>query len=77
MALICVVGALIVFNPIVSGVVGGLVATSSLQQRAVDEVREGAYMTVCQSYKGATTWERWTTPVYWKFGWCEDYLDRM
>ncbi len=71
------VGALIAFNPLVSGVVGGLVATSDLHARASNEVNERIYSTACVRYKDASTWDRWTNPGYWKLGWCEDYIDRM
>jgi hypothetical protein len=72
-----VIGALIIFNPIVSGVIGGFVATSNLHARAADEVNERIYTTACVLYKKADTWDRWTNPRFWKMGWCEDYLDRM
>ncbi|WP_429819129.1 hypothetical protein [Ensifer sp. B1-9] len=65
------------FALISTPIVAGMIATNDLQHRAVVEVQERIFVTACTSYKEATTWERWTTPVYWKFGWCEDYLHRM
>jgi hypothetical protein len=77
LGLICALGALILFNPLISGVVGGLAANSSLQANAVDEVNEKVFRTACVVYKNASTWERWTTPMGWSDRWCEKYLDRM
>lgn len=72
-----VFGGLLVFNPVTLSVVGGMVAHHQLQQRAVEEVHERNFRTSCDMYQAATTWERWTTPVHWTFGWCENYLHRM
>lgn len=65
------------FALISTPIVAGLIATNNLQHRAVVEVQERIFTTACRSYKAATTWERWTTPVYWESGWCDEYLDRM
>ncbi|MBY3151218.1 hypothetical protein HFO56_02230 [Rhizobium laguerreae] len=77
LGVIAAAGALIAFNPIASGVVGGFVANSNLQARAVDEVNERNFQTACVVYKEASTWQRWTTPMGWSDSWCEDYLHRM
>lgn len=39
--------------------------------------RDAVYKTVCPSYAAASTWDRWTTPYYWRISWCKDYLDRL
>jgi hypothetical protein len=70
-------GAFLVFNPIVSSIIGGMVAGNALQARAEDEVRERSFRTSCALYKKATTWERWSTPIHWSDSWCEDYIGRM
>lgn len=71
------IGALIVFNPLVSGVVGGMFATSDLRSKAEAEVNERIYKDTCVRYKEASVFDRWTSPTLWKMGWCQDYLDRM
>lgn len=77
MALICLIAGFILFNPITTSVIGGLWAGSNLQDRALIEVQDRSFMTACAPYKEASTWERWTTPMFWSDGWCEKYLDRM
>ncbi|RVH69233.1 hypothetical protein CN198_14335 [Sinorhizobium meliloti] len=57
--------------------VAGGIAMNDLQERAVVEVRERIFPTACHTYKGLTTWERWTTPLGWQDGWCDEYLERM
>ena len=64
----------VVLGPVIGG---GYIANRNLQNRAVAEVREQIYPTACAYYKGMTTWQRWTTPLGWQDGWCDDYLDRM
>ncbi|NHT78928.1 hypothetical protein G8E10_24830 [Rhizobiaceae bacterium CRRU44] len=68
---------LLVFNPLTLGVVGGIVAGQSFQNKGRDAVRAQVYPTSCATYKEATKWERWTTYGHWQMGWCEEYLDRM
>ncbi len=58
-------------------VIAGIVANRDLHQRAVAEVREDFFRTSCATYKDMTTWERWSTPLGWQDGWCDDYLHRM
>ncbi|MGH0214436.1 hypothetical protein NKY66_11030 [Sinorhizobium meliloti] len=57
--------------------VAGGIAMNDLQEKAVIEVNERIFATACIRYKDASTWERWTTPLGWKFGWCDEYLHRM
>lgn len=65
------------FALISTPIVAGLIATNDLQHRAVVEVQERVFPTACRTYKGMTTWERWTTPLGWEASWCDEYLDRM
>ncbi len=58
-------------------VIAGIVANRDLHQRAVDEVNERDFRDSCASYKEASTWKRWTTPMGWSDSWCDEYLHRM
>ncbi|MGR9431372.1 hypothetical protein [Rhizobium leguminosarum] len=48
-----------------------------LQQKAVVESQDRTFKTSCKTYKDMTTWERWSTPLGWRYSWCDDYLARM
>jgi hypothetical protein len=74
---LAVVVVVLICNPITLGVLAGIVQTSNFQGEGRDAVREQVFMTSCQEYKEASTWERWTTADHWKFGWCADYIERM
>lgn len=56
---------------------GGIIANRDLHARAVAEANEHDFRDACVSYKEASTWQRWTTPMGWSDSWCEDYLHRM
>lgn len=65
------------FAIISTPIVAGMIATNDLQDRAVREYHERSFASSCDTYRDMTTWERWSTPHGWDFGWCEEYLHRM
>lgn len=56
---------------------GGIIANRNLQNRAVEEANERDFRDACASYKEASTWKRWSTPMGWSDSWCDEYLHRM
>jgi hypothetical protein len=71
------VGALIVTNPIVTSVAGGVLWSRDYNASMLNDYAERNFRIECPAYKEASTWDRWFNSRYSTIGWCENYIDRL
>jgi hypothetical protein len=76
-AILVAIGALIVTNPIVLGVVGGVLRSRGVDASMVRAYHERNFHRECQVYKDASTWERLFDTRVSSVRWCKGYLDRL
>jgi len=69
--------ALIVTNPFIAGVVGGVLWGQNFTKAETVRWYEANYERVCPEYQAASVWERWTDSNLGLIGWCDDYIDRL
>jgi hypothetical protein len=72
-----IIGSLVVFNPLVQGVVGGILWHRDFQRATLVEYYESSFTEICPSYRDASTWDRWFDSTINRRSWCEDYLARL
>lgn len=66
-----------VYNPITQSVLAGMMFDLKFRHEEVVALQEANYAYMCDQYKEASTWSRWTKSAYRELSWCDDYLDRM
>lgn len=72
-----VLGAVLLFNPISLAVWSGLMFQRDFNAKHTQRGNDLTYATLCPIYRDMSSWERWTSRQGWKYGWCENYLDRI
>jgi len=70
-------GWLVISNPIVSGVIGGVMWAWNADRESVNIWQEANFERVCPEYKAASTWDRWMDSNLGLIDWCDDYIDRL
>ncbi|MCS4089540.1 hypothetical protein [Rhizobium sp. BK176] len=70
-------GALIVTNPIVTSVAGGVLWSRDYNSSMKAAYYERNFQRVCPEYKAASTWDRWFDQNLSYIGWCDGYIDRL
>jgi hypothetical protein len=72
-----ILGLLAIYNPITQSVIAGAKHSSGIGAENVADYQERDFRLLCEDYKNASTWSRWTKTHYRELSWCEKYLDRL
>lgn len=70
-------GALIVTNPVVTSVVGGVLWSRDFNASLAAGYEERNFRAECPIYRDASTWDRWFNSRVSSVSWCKNYIDRL